>query len=373
MLRSIARLRSLAAVLVLIVCGNHASAQAPRAVLSRAELLALYNRMAAQTDIAFNYPVDGCYARAHLMAQRMLDLGVRPAKVWAFARPGTKLGVRTTNHPRGEARWEYHVAPVVRSVLADGVERDVVIDPSMFDGPATVDAWRDKIRSSDGRATYVTRTRLGEPPVDATGVRCPGSGYTPGNDPPDIHAYAVGRMREAFDILAGRRAWPYGRDRRRERGQRPQPSPIPDTTARPEPPMTDSPHDVMELDEAAVRRFELAWRSGTPAPVDSFLPAPSDPRCLPTLEELVAVELEFAWKSFGQRSTVARSPGDTPRTTQALFVEEYLRRFPRSASRPSAAGWWSRRRWSAVGTTTDRRRPNTGTAFPTCLRSRSRR
>ncbi|MCX7113399.1 MAG: protein-glutamine glutaminase family protein [Proteobacteria bacterium] len=41
----------------------------------------LFNNMALQNDIAFKYPAEGCYARAHLMVQRLQDLGASPSKV----------------------------------------------------------------------------------------------------------------------------------------------------------------------------------------------------------------------------------------------------------------------------------------------------
>src|SRR5262249_28516235 len=72
------------------------------------------------------------------------------------------------------------------------------------------------------------------------------------------------------------------------------------------------------LDEAARQRFESAWRAGQAEPIEHFLPPPEHPHYLPTLEELVHIELEFAWKAW---------PGSAdPRPP---LVEAYLTRFPR--------------------------------------------
>lgn len=71
------------------------------------------------------------------------------------------------------------------------------------------------------------------------------------------------------------------------------------------------------IDESARRRFEEAWRAGHPGSIDGFLPPVDDPCRLATLEELILIELEFAWKAFGERPT-----GPFPR------VEDYLARFP---------------------------------------------
>ena len=52
------------------------------------------------------------------------------------------------------------------------------------------------------------------------------------------------------------------------------------------------------IDEATRRRFEADWRAGRPEPVERYLPAPDDPVYLATLEELVAIDLEFRWKAL---------------------------------------------------------------------------
>lgn len=86
------------------------------------------------------------------------------------------------------------------------------------------------------------------------------------------------------------------------------------------------------VDEAARRRFESAWVAGRPEPIEHFLPPEDQPRYLPTLEELVQIELEFAWKGRGPCGpdvpTVARP---APR------IEDYLGRFPRLNQSPILA------------------------------------
>lgn len=73
---------------------------------------------------------------------------------------------------------------------------------------------------------------------------------------------------------------------------------------------------VPSLDEHARRRFEKAWCNGAPEPIERFLPSEEHPHYLPTLVELVHIELEFAWK-HGKPGGVS-----SPR------VEDYLVRFP---------------------------------------------
>jgi tetratricopeptide (TPR) repeat protein/predicted Ser/Thr protein kinase len=73
------------------------------------------------------------------------------------------------------------------------------------------------------------------------------------------------------------------------------------------------------LDEAARRQFEQDWREGRPNPIEGYLPPPDSPLHLPTLEELVLIELELRWKARG----AAADPNAT-----GPFVEGYLERFP---------------------------------------------
>ncbi|MFH1863002.1 MAG: protein-glutamine glutaminase family protein, partial [bacterium] len=82
----------------------------------------IFDIMASQKDIAFGYPCDGCYARAHIMVQRMQQLGVEPEKVWTFpGSPTDPLTVNTSNTPSGVVKWNgYHVAPTIPVVQTDG-------------------------------------------------------------------------------------------------------------------------------------------------------------------------------------------------------------------------------------------------------------
>lgn len=71
------------------------------------------------------------------------------------------------------------------------------------------------------------------------------------------------------------------------------------------------------IDEARRRRFESAWTNGQRPRIKDFLPEISDPRYSWTLEELVAIDLEFRW-----REDVSRQGDAGPR------LEQYLAEFP---------------------------------------------
>jgi hypothetical protein len=125
--------------------------------MSEREARALFDELAARTDIAWNYAPDGCSARAHLMVEAMLKKGVTPGKAWTFRGEGLEfLWVETPEEP---VWWFYHVAPTVPVQTANGVV-DLVFDPSIFDRPVTVEEWAHTQHST----TEVVKTRLGEKP-----------------------------------------------------------------------------------------------------------------------------------------------------------------------------------------------------------------
>ena len=75
------------------------------------------------------------------------------------------------------------------------------------------------------------------------------------------------------------------------------------------------------VDEKARRAFEKAWHEGRPEPLERFLPAPADPMYLPTLIELVQIEMELGWKA-------AKRPEGSAPGAEPPRVEAYVARFP---------------------------------------------
>jgi hypothetical protein len=157
--------------------------------------------LAAQRDIAFRVPSEGCFARAHLMVRRMQRLGLRPGKVWSFANPDS-LRVRTPNTPAGVVEWKYHVAPYLKVRASDGKVYNMVLDPSMFKRPVSVVTWRNAQKKYKRSRPFICKTRPGQAPTLANGKRAFGTGYWPVRDPasgPDVHAKKVMRLLKPYE------------------------------------------------------------------------------------------------------------------------------------------------------------------------------
>jgi len=159
------------------------AARSPNAIEAD-QAAAIFVEFTADPDLALGFAADGCYARTHLMVQRLLDQRLAPVKVWAFAASAADLlWIAAPHHPDGRVQWGYHVAPVLMVHGPNGVTREMVLDPLLFDCPVTLEEWRNALHD----APTLVRTTPGEPPLPTRG----GSGYWPGPDPlegPDTHA-----------------------------------------------------------------------------------------------------------------------------------------------------------------------------------------
>lgn len=123
----------------------------------------LFEKM-ADKNLAFSYSYDGCYARAHLMCRHILKSGYLPGKVWAHQERPALLEVHMPDGSKIE--WNWHVAPTLDLIMPDGKIVTHVFDPTLFDGPVSVDEWRRNLNAS---WESIHLTKLGEAPPKSTG------------------------------------------------------------------------------------------------------------------------------------------------------------------------------------------------------------
>jgi hypothetical protein len=118
----------------------------------------IFDRLLARKSFDFQHPY-GCEARAHLMCAALFDMNLVPAKAWAdngnwgirFQRPGSDETVK----------MKYHVAPTLKVRMPDKEIKEVVLDPSLFDGPVFLREWGRAMRLD---AAHVTVAEFGVPP-----------------------------------------------------------------------------------------------------------------------------------------------------------------------------------------------------------------
>jgi hypothetical protein len=107
-------------------------------------VIEIFDQLADMEDIAFGYADDGCHARAHLMCRKMQGMGLTPQKAWAFEKDNDRLTVGINGR---KLRWWFHVAPALPVQMPDGTVQDMVIDPSLFDGPVSLKEWGDIMKA----------------------------------------------------------------------------------------------------------------------------------------------------------------------------------------------------------------------------------
>lgn len=109
--------------------------------LTRAQADALFKELSDPNNkIPFNWPRDGCYARAHEMRRLMEAKGVESEKIFIYG----KLEVKSEALDGETINWGYHVAPTIQVQGADGKPTPMVIDPSLSKELLTPQQWKDK-------------------------------------------------------------------------------------------------------------------------------------------------------------------------------------------------------------------------------------
>lgn len=101
---------------------------------TKAELTAMIESLQDESDIPFGYIKDGCYARAHMMDESFRQHDMNYAKM--FVR-----GDLAAENEHMEARWWYHVAPLVFMDDGEGNAVPQIIDPGFSDQPLNPEDW----------------------------------------------------------------------------------------------------------------------------------------------------------------------------------------------------------------------------------------
>lgn len=121
-------------------------------VLSEKYAQEVFNTLKNDEENSFNYPLDGCYARAAKMAMDMDNMGIISGK--AFVEGDLLVDTKL-----GEANWSYHVASLVFVKVKNKLV-PTVLDPSLFDKPVSYDQWKSRLLAKKGskfQSEYFTK------------------------------------------------------------------------------------------------------------------------------------------------------------------------------------------------------------------------
>jgi len=135
-------------------------------ILSEVDAHAMFDILAKESHIPFDYPPDCCYSRAHEMCRIMKEKGVECRKYWLFDQHWGTSKQKSSLTPKDShgnpvafpdlaggkqpVEWVYHVAPIIKVRKADGTVEDRIIDPSISSKPIRKDEWENIMGSPSG-------------------------------------------------------------------------------------------------------------------------------------------------------------------------------------------------------------------------------
>jgi|GEM_PF-1107124 len=111
-----------------------------------AELNDEFKKLAKDKSIPYEYIIDGCYARAHLMCETMMKDKINCAKMFVIVEDLFGEGQLTASNKFMNASWWYHVAPLVFAKDTEtGEVKGFIMDPSIDKKPLTPEEWINRI------------------------------------------------------------------------------------------------------------------------------------------------------------------------------------------------------------------------------------
>lgn len=109
-------------------------------VVSEPQLKELFEKL-KQEPLAYAYPEEGCYARAHLMAKKLEQWGILSAKLFALGNQYEEALTIKNPYSLEWNHWLYHVAPIIIVQTGEDSYQPVVLDPSLSARPLSMEEW----------------------------------------------------------------------------------------------------------------------------------------------------------------------------------------------------------------------------------------
>ncbi len=110
---------------------------------TKAQLEGEFAKLASDESIPFEYIKDGCYGRAHLMCDQMNKDNINNSKMFVMVEnPKDRTNRLEASNKYMEAKWWYHVAPMVFALDEQSHKVEpFIMDPSMSKHPMKPQDW----------------------------------------------------------------------------------------------------------------------------------------------------------------------------------------------------------------------------------------
>ena len=132
---------------------NEVSEERAQEIFDEMAQLTFFNKDGNEVPVPFHYPVDGCFVRAQLMAERLTAMGYVSQKQFVM-NGNLEIETDLAKDCNPSVTWWYHVAPTINVSNKDGKVIQMVIDPSITSKPVSVSDWISLMSSQ--RFEYVT-------------------------------------------------------------------------------------------------------------------------------------------------------------------------------------------------------------------------
>lgn len=129
------------------------------------EAISLFYEIADNQDIPF-HASQACQARCSDMTNILNERGIPAKFVCAYARANKALWVDWHHGMKAIGGWVYHIAPIVQVTDENGQTRDLVFDPSLFDGPVSVRDWGNQMQADKNGLVICVSDEVANPTIN---------------------------------------------------------------------------------------------------------------------------------------------------------------------------------------------------------------
>ncbi len=114
-------------------------------VMDLEKAIMLFDEIADIPNMPHGYLDTGCYERSVIITDLLAEAGYTPKRVW-LERDNVPEMLEFESPDNRKIKWSFHVAPLLEVKAENGQMRNMVLDPSMFNGPVSLGEWVSNIK-----------------------------------------------------------------------------------------------------------------------------------------------------------------------------------------------------------------------------------